>query len=313
VVSGILTPRAVPAGVAATGAAAGLVGPAIAAAVAQETAPVDPAATGLATRHDTGSDTGIDTGHQTERAASSARVIHARPTDAAALPDASASIIPAPCTDAAASIWALLRDVPDPEIPAVSICDLGIVREVRMGEVVEVVLTPTYAGCPATHVIEQSVRDALHAHGYVEARVTITLAPPWTTDWISAAGRAKLLAYGIAPPGAARAGAAQVMRFQARRPGKADALAGNAAAGHAVAAPNGFADAITDANAADGTKIDASGGAGDYVPAQAEAPPACPQCGSAHTELLSQFGSTACKALYRCVDCREPFDYFKPY
>jgi ring-1,2-phenylacetyl-CoA epoxidase subunit PaaD len=164
-------------------------------------------------------------------------------------------------TDCAA-VWALLQEVPDPEIPVLSVCDLGIVREVRVGQGVEVVLTPTYAGCPAMHVIEQSVREALEAHGYPDARVSTTLAPPWSTDWISAAGRAKLKAYGIAPPGAARAGGAQVVRF-----GKPPAAAA----------------------------------------------PACPQCGSAHTELLSQFGSTPCKALYRCLACREPFDYFKPY
>jgi ring-1,2-phenylacetyl-CoA epoxidase subunit PaaD len=166
------------------------------------------------------------------------------------------------------AVWAVLREVPDPEIPVVSICDLGIVREVRVGEGrddrLEVVITPTYAGCPAMHVIEESVRGALRAHGYDDARVTTTLSPAWTTDWITPQGRAQLKAYGIAPPGAARTGA-QVVRFDTPR---------HRAAGQ---------------------------------------PPACPQCGSAHTELLSQFGSTACKALYRCNDCREPFDYFKPY
>ncbi len=161
-----------------------------------------------------------------------------------------------------AAVWALLQEVPDPEIPVLSICDLGIVREVRMENGVEVVITPTYAGCPAMHVIEQSVRDALEEHGYTGARVSSTLAPPWTTDWITPAGRAKLKAYGIAPPGAASAGGAQVIRF-----GKPPAAS----------------------------------------------VPACPQCGSANTELLSQFGSTPCKALYRCLACREPFDYFKPY
>lgn len=158
----------------------------------------------------------------------------------------------------AQAVWALLGEVLDPEIPVLSICELGIVREVRVEDGIEVVITPTYAGCPAMHVIEESVHDALLAHGYGEARVTTTLTPPWTTDWITLEGRAKLKAYGIAPPGAR--GNAQPVRFVRR-----------------------------------------------------EAAPACPQCGSAHTELLSQFGSTACKALYRCLDCREPFDYFKPY
>jgi ring-1,2-phenylacetyl-CoA epoxidase subunit PaaD len=161
-----------------------------------------------------------------------------------------------------AAVWALLQKVPDPEIPVLSICDLGIVREVRTEDGVEVMITPTYAGCPAMHVIEQSVRDALHAQGYADARVRIILAPPWSTDWITAAGRAKLKAYGIAPPGAACAGSAQVIRF--------------------------------------GKPLAASA-------------PACPQCGCADAELLSQFGSTPCKALYRCLACREPFDYFKPY
>jgi ring-1,2-phenylacetyl-CoA epoxidase subunit PaaD len=165
----------------------------------------------------------------------------------------------------ARAVWACLAGVPDPEIPVVSICDLGIVREVRMGENVEVVLTPTYAGCPAMHAIEEAVCDALRAHGYANPRVTTTLAPAWTTDWISAAGRAKLIEYGIAPPGPVRGPGAQVIRFD--KPGSAPAA--------------------------------------DL--------PACPQCGSLHTELLSQFGSTACKALYRCIECREPFDYFKPY
>lgn len=160
------------------------------------------------------------------------------------------------------AVWALLAEVLDPEIPVLSICDLGIVREVRMGEQVEVVITPTYAGCPAMHVIEQSVREALHAGGHADARVTTTLTPAWTTDWITAAGRAKLKSYGIAPPGAARASTTQVIHFKRATP---------------------------------------------------QALPACPQCGSTHTELLSQFGSTACKALYRCLECREPFDYFKPY
>jgi len=166
----------------------------------------------------------------------------------------------------AAAVWGWLDEVADPEIPVVSIRDLGIVREVRVnGDEVEVVLTPTYAGCPATQVIEESVLDTLRTHGVERARVSTTLAPPWTTEWISAEGRAKLKAYGIAPPGSLHPSGAQVIRFDALR--------------HK----------------------------------QAEQHPDCPQCGSAHTELLSQFGSTACKALYRCLDCREPFDYFKPY
>lgn len=165
----------------------------------------------------------------------------------------------------AQAVWALLREVMDPEIPVVSICDLGIVRAVNLDDGVEVVITPTYAGCPAMHMIEEQILAALRAGGIEEARVTTVLAPAWTTDWITPAGRAKLAEYGIAPPAPVQGGAARVMRFDALRHRAGEQL------------------------------------------------PACPLCGSAHTERLSQFGSTACKALYRCLDCREPFDYFKPY
>ena len=98
-------------------------------------------------------------------------------------------------------IWAVLKDVPDPEIPAVSVLDLGIVRSV---DDEKVVITPTYSGCPATHFIEQSIRDALDAAGYRDVAIETRLAPAWTTDWISSEGRAKLAAYGIAPPDLAR-------------------------------------------------------------------------------------------------------------
>jgi ring-1,2-phenylacetyl-CoA epoxidase subunit PaaD len=156
--------------------------------------------------------------------------------------------------------WAVLVTVPDPEVPVQSVRDLGIVREVlEHGDGgMEVVLTPTYSGCPATEVIAESVREALVAAGLGPVTVTHRLAPAWTTDWISPEGRAKLQAYGIAPPSgtAAMAGASTV---RIRPPGVA-----------------------------------------------------CPRCGSADTERLSAFGSTACKALYRCLACREPFEYFKP-
>ncbi|MFC5574042.1 1,2-phenylacetyl-CoA epoxidase subunit PaaD [Xenophilus aerolatus] len=159
--------------------------------------------------------------------------------------------------------WAVLAEVPDPEVPALSVCDLGIVRQVReYGDALEVVLTPTYSGCPATEVIEQSVLDALAAAGLGPARATLQRAPAWTTDWISAEGRRKLREYGIAPPGAAAVGEGVPIRIVGRR----------------AAAP--------------------------VVP--------CPRCGSERTERLSAFGSTACKSLYRCVACREPFEYFKP-
>ncbi len=160
---------------------------------------------------------------------------------------------------------ALAAAVPDPEIPVVTLEDLGILRSVdeEDGRVV-VVLTPTYTGCPATQVIADDVRRALTEAGIADADVRLTLTPPWTTDWISAEGRRKLREYGIAPPGGDAPAGASVLRFVPR----------------ARPAPE---------------TID------------------CPRCGSSNVERLSQYGSTPCKALYRCVACREPFDYFKPY
>lgn len=156
--------------------------------------------------------------------------------------------------------WKVLDAVLDPEVPALSLVDLGIVREVNpAGHGLEVVLTPTYSGCPATEVIAQSVVDALEAEGLGPVTVRQRLAPAWTTDWISAEGRRKLREYGIAPPGAA-----------------------------GVAGEGGSAIRIRARNVA------------------------CPRCASPDTERLSAFGSTACKALYRCLACREPFEYFKP-
>jgi ring-1,2-phenylacetyl-CoA epoxidase subunit PaaD len=156
--------------------------------------------------------------------------------------------------------WAVLDLVPDPEVPALSLRDLGIVRDVRAeGGGLEVVLTPTYSGCPATEVIERSVIDALDGAGLGPTRVTMQRAPAWTTDWISEAGKRKLREYGIAPPGPVAAGQGAPIRILRR------------------------AEAV-----------------------------ACPRCGSARTERLSAFGSTACKALHRCLDCREPFEHFKP-
>jgi ring-1,2-phenylacetyl-CoA epoxidase subunit PaaD len=161
--------------------------------------------------------------------------------------------------------WEVLATVLDPEVPALSVCDLGIVREVLAREEgLEIVLTPTYSGCPATEVIERDVLAAIDAAGLGPARATLRRAPAWTTDWISAEGKRKLAEYGIAPPGAvaARADGAVPIRFFGRR-------------------------------------IDAEA-------------PSCPRCGSAQTERLSAFGSTACKSLYRCVACKEPFEHFKP-
>ena len=157
--------------------------------------------------------------------------------------------------------WAALDNVPDPEVPALSVRDLGLVREVLdHGASMEIVLTPTYSGCPATEVIERSVIDAIDAAGLGPARVTMRRAPAWTTDWISADGKRKLHAYGIAPPGPLAEGGGVPIRIFGRR--------------------------------------------ADVVP--------CPRCGSARTERLSAFGSTACKALWRCLACAEPFEHFKP-
>lgn len=149
----------------------------------------------------------------------------------------------------------VLADVMDPEVPVVSVVDLGIVRNVswRDGHL-SVLITPTYSGCPATEVIELSIRDALVAAGFVQAEVIQRLDPAWTTDWITEEGREKLRAYGISPPV----------------------------------------------------------GSGSKRSLTSEPPVvACPICASEHTQLVSEFGSTACKALYRCLECLEPFDYFK--
>jgi ring-1,2-phenylacetyl-CoA epoxidase subunit PaaD len=159
--------------------------------------------------------------------------------------------------------WSVLATVLDPEVPAVSVVDLGIVRDVvDHGDELEVVLTPTYSGCPATEVIEQSVREALDAAGLGPMRMTLRRAPAWTTDWISEAGKVRLREYGIAPPG----------------------------------------------------PVDPAHGAPIRLVRRERQPQsiACPRCGSTHTERLSAFGATACKALYRCVSCREPFEHFKP-
>ncbi len=142
------------------------------------------------------------------------------------------------------AIRALLDDVRDPEIPAISITDLGIMRDVRRASdgALEIVLTPTYSGCPATKAIQEDVEGTLREHGVENARVVVQLAPAWTTEWITQRGRERLRAFGIAPP-------EEVAR--------------------------------------------------------------CPRCSSASTRELAHFGSTPCKALYRCNACNEPFDYFK--
>jgi ring-1,2-phenylacetyl-CoA epoxidase subunit PaaD len=170
-------------------------------------------------------------------------------------------------------VWAWLSDVSDPEIPVISIVDLGIVRDVAFdadGACV-VTITPTYSGCPAMQVIADAVIDALHGHGIGQVRLVSQLSPAWTTDWMSAEGRVKLQGYGIAPPSlSASPTSPQVIDIS----GLHDR--------HAIKRH-----------------------------LQPKLSVACPNCGSTHTELTSQFGSTPCKALYKCLDCREPFDYFK--
>ncbi|MEP1586385.1 MAG: 1,2-phenylacetyl-CoA epoxidase subunit PaaD [Tateyamaria sp.] len=145
-----------------------------------------------------------------------------------------------------AEVWSWLADVPDPEIPVISLVDLGIIRDITwLGDTLEVTVTPTYSGCPATSVINLEIEAALRGHGIKNLSLKRQIAPPWTTDWLSDQGRAKLEAYGIAPPQVA-------------------------------------------------------GG-----------PQHCPRCKSQSVERISQFGSTPCKAQWRCLDCLEPFDYFK--
>jgi ring-1,2-phenylacetyl-CoA epoxidase subunit PaaD len=175
----------------------------------------------------------------------------------------------------AAQVWAWLAEVSDPEIPVISIVDLGIVRDVRLAAdgACDVTITPTYSGCPAMQVIADAVTDALHARGVAEVRLHNQLSPAWTTDWMSEDGKAKLKGYGIAPP------AQQVIDISGLRAG---AGVGAKAALSAISRR-----------------------------AQPRLSIACPNCGSTHTDITSQFGSTPCKALYKCLDCREPFDYFK--
>ena len=157
-----------------------------------------------------------------------------------------------------AHIWLLLEEVTDPEVPVLSILDLGIVRHVAIeDEHITVTITPTYSGCPAMNTIATDIRLRLLAEGYTRLTIHNQLSPAWTTDWMTPASRAKLAEYGIAPP------------------------VDGTATGHVL---NLFGE---------------------------DTAVRCPLCKSEHTHLISQFGSTACKALYQCDDCREPFDYFK--
>jgi len=157
-------------------------------------------------------------------------------------------------------VWAWLGEVPDPEIPVISVVDLGIVRNVSVeGSELVVAITPTYSGCPATDVIARDIEQALRDHGVEAFRLKTQISPPWSTDWISPAGREALKNYGIAPP---------------------------CEQGHEV-------------------RIDAASLTRNLPSVE------CPRCGSSNTERVSAFGSTPCKAHYKCRDCLEPFDYFK--
>ena len=164
-----------------------------------------------------------------------------------------------------ATVWRALGAVADPEIPVVSIVELGIVRSVEwLGDEWVVALTPTYSGCPATRIIEDDVRAAIGAATGDPVRIVTTLAPAWTTDWIAPEAHRKLRRFGIAPPHATQ--------------GAAPTTAVRSIAFH-------------------------------RAPARVR----CPHCGSLQTSEVARFGSTACKAQYRCADCLEPFDYFKPH
>ena len=155
------------------------------------------------------------------------------------------------------AVWQLLETVPDPEVPVLSILDLGIVRDVRLkDDTVEIAITPTYTGCPAMDMISMNIRLALLEHGYKNINITTVLSPAWTTDWMSEDGKRKLKEYGIAPPNHKQS----------------------------VCSPDAF---------------------------QEEEAVQCPLCNSYNTTMVSRFGSTACKSLYQCNDCKEPFDYFK--
>ena len=172
-----------------------------------------------------------------------------------------------------AQVWAVLSPLTDPEIPVVTLEEMGILRDVReVNGRLQVVITPTYSGCPAMSQIEDDVRAALTHHG-IDADVVTQLAPAWTTDWMTEQARRKLRAYGIAPP-ARCASSAHVAQNDAA-PGATHVLR--------------------------------------FMAPAASTSVACPHCGSLNTTETSAFGSTACKSLHKCLDCLEPFDYFKPH
>lgn len=160
-------------------------------------------------------------------------------------------------------VWHWLGEVPDPEIPVISITDLGIVRDVEWeDDTLVVTVTPTYSGCPATSMINLEIEKKLNEEGIGKIRLERRLSPPWTTDWLSEDARERLRTYGIAPPVDGTAADGRIKARAARLTGEAEAIA-------------------------------------------------CPRCSSMNTEMVSRFGSTPCKASWRCKDCLEPFDYFK--
>ena len=163
-------------------------------------------------------------------------------------------IVSSPANDA--EIWQILETVLDPEIPILTVVDLGVVRDVRVdNESVEVFITPTYSGCPAMDMIERDIERTLTENGYSKTKITTILSPPWTTDWLTESAKEKLRSVGIAPP----------------------------------------QEPTSRKTALFGTELKVL----------------CPRCGSDKTEKVSEFGSTACKAHYKCSECLEPFDYFK--
>ena len=198
-----------------------------------------------------------------------------------------ASASGAPQHSALAHIWQLLESLTDPEIPVVTLRELGILRDVRSAvaqdgtEQLEVIITPTYSGCHAMGQIEDDVHNLLQAHG-LKGKVKTQLAPAWTTDWITPEAKEKLRAYGIAPP---HSGADHDCQTQSSKSNGSSASSIIQFAARSASNPGRHEQLAV----------------------------ACPQCNSDNTTETSHFGSTACKALYRCLDCMEPFDYFKPY
>ncbi|MET8169453.1 1,2-phenylacetyl-CoA epoxidase subunit PaaD [Streptomyces sp. NPDC005329] len=212
-----------------------------------------------------------------------------------------------------AELLEVAGSVLDPELPVLTLRELGVLRAVhiRAADAVEVDLTPTYTGCPAVEAMSLDIERALHAHGVREVTVRTVLSPAWSTDDISAEGRRKLREFGIAPP-RVRTTAEPVgitlgpTRTLPPKPTATGTATGTTTGTGAYAATGGDTSTDSDSGADSGADSDvyaATGGAMEPI--------RCPHCGSADTELLSRFSSTACKALRRCLACREPFDHFK--